>query len=51
MKLLNFSLLKKIVLLSALFVLNLILSIVTKRKGFYIETTVDDNSTKLAQRA
>ena len=51
MKLLNFSLLKKMVLLGGLlFILNLVLSIVTKKEGFYIETTVDNNSTKLAQK-
>ena len=51
MKLLNFSLLKKMVLLTGLlFVLNLVLNIVTKKEGFYIETTVDNNSTKLAQK-
>ena len=51
MKLLNFSLLKKILLLCGLlFVLNIVLSVVTKKEGFYIETTVDNNSTKLAQR-
>ena len=51
MKLLNFSLLKKILLLGGLlFVLNLVLNIVTKKEEFYIETTVDNNSTKLAQK-
>lgn len=51
MKLINFSLLKKMLLLCGLlFVLNMILNIVTKREGFYIESTVDGNSTKLAQK-
>lgn len=49
MKLLNFSLLKKIGLLCVLlFVLNIVLIFVTKQEGFYIETTVDNNSTNMA---
>ena len=49
MKLINFSLFKKIGLLCVLlFVLNLILNFETKQEGFYIETTVDTDSTNLA---
>ena len=51
MKLINFSLLKKILLLCGLlFVLNIVLNFVTKKEGFYIETTVDSDSTKLSQK-
>lgn len=49
MKLINFSLLKKIALLGVLlFILNIVMIFVTKQEGFYIETTANSDSTKLA---
>ena len=51
MKLINFTLLKKIVLLCILlFVLNMILNIVTKREGFYIVSTVDSEANALSKK-
>lgn len=50
MKLLNLSLLKKVALLCCLlFVLNCILMSVKKKDGFYIETVVDGNTSKLSE--
>ena len=51
MKLINFTLLKKIILLCILlFILNMILNIVTKREGFYIVNTVDSEANTLSKK-
>lgn len=51
MKLINFTLLKKIVLLCVLlFILNMILNMVTKREGFYIVSTADSQANALSKK-
>ena len=51
MKLINFTLLKKIVLLCILLiVLNMILNMVTKREGFYIVSTVGGDANALSKK-